>query len=83
MTEYERLESSYVRQHLSELIDSVLTGRSYTVTRHGRDVAQLVPVSAPSHSPTPHSGQGKLMEKIKRHDEKEADNEDPRGGWSF
>lgn len=65
--EYEQVESSYVRQHLSELIDAVLTGRSYIVTRHGRPIAQLVPVSAPATGMDPHSGQGKLIDRIRHH----------------
>jgi prevent-host-death family protein len=69
ITEYERVESSYARQHLSELLDAVLTGKTYTITRHGRAIAQLVPVSAPAQAPSHSSGQGKLMDKIKRHDD--------------
>jgi len=68
-TEYERVESSYARQHLSELLDAVLTGKTFTITRHGRDIAQLVPVSAPAHAQDHSSAQGKLMDKIKRRDD--------------
>lgn len=67
VTEYERIESSYARQHLSELLDAVLTGKTFTITRHGRHIAQLVPVSAPAHEPDKSSGQGKLMDRIKNH----------------
>jgi prevent-host-death family protein len=69
VTEYERVEASYARRHLSELLDGVLTGKPITITRHGRDIAQLVPVSAPAHTPPRSSGQGKLMDKIKRSEE--------------
>ena len=80
-TEYERVESSYARQHLSELLDEVLKGRTYIITRHGRPVAQLVPVSAPAHERDHFSGQGKLLYKIKRHEETPRPEGDT--GWEF
>jgi len=35
------------KTHLAELIDRVVAGESITITRHGKPVAQLVPVTAP------------------------------------
>jgi prevent-host-death family protein len=37
--------SSEVRRHLSEHLDRVLGGESFTVSRHGRPIAELRPVS--------------------------------------
>jgi prevent-host-death family protein len=34
------------KTHLAELLDRVEHGESLTITRHGRPVAQLVPVAA-------------------------------------
>jgi prevent-host-death family protein len=35
------------KTHLAELLDRVERGESLTITRHGKPVAQLVPVAAP------------------------------------
>ena len=36
------------KTHLARLLDQVAEGRSVTITRHGREVARLVPPSRPS-----------------------------------
>jgi prevent-host-death family protein len=59
------VEASYTRNNLSWMLDAVLTGQSFTITRNGREVAQLSPVSAPAHGIDAGSGQGKLRDKIK------------------
>lgn len=58
------VEATYARNNLSELLDLVISGDTIVITRHGREIAQLVPVSAQAHSPSKTSGQGKLMSKI-------------------
>jgi len=35
------------KTHLAEILDRVEQGESLTITRHGKPVAQLVPVAAP------------------------------------
>jgi prevent-host-death family protein len=37
------------KAHLSELLDRVEAGEEVTVTRHGRAVAHIQPVSRPKH----------------------------------
>jgi prevent-host-death family protein len=34
------------KTHLSRLLDEVAEGKTVTITRHGHDVARIVPVSA-------------------------------------
>ena len=36
------------KTHLPRLLDEVAAGATVTITRHGRDVARLVPVDAPT-----------------------------------
>ena len=47
---------------LAELLDKVEAGETVTITRHGKPVAQLVPVQPP-HDPAAMKG---LVEEIKR-----------------
>ena len=35
------------KTHFAELLDRVCEGESITITRHGKPVAQLVPISSP------------------------------------
>ncbi|MFL6466305.1 MAG: type II toxin-antitoxin system Phd/YefM family antitoxin [Bryobacteraceae bacterium] len=37
------------KTHLAELLDRVCEGESITITRHGKPVAQLVPISSPQN----------------------------------
>jgi prevent-host-death family protein len=39
------------KAHLSELLDKVEAGEEVTITRHGRAVARIHPVSRPKHPP--------------------------------
>lgn len=39
------------KTHLPRLLDEVEAGASYTITKHGRPVARLVPVSKVRRSP--------------------------------
>ena len=41
----ERIGASDARRHLPRLLDRVARGESLTITRHGKPVAQLVPVA--------------------------------------
>jgi prevent-host-death family protein len=38
------------KAHLSELLDKVEAGEEVVVTRHGRAVAHILPVSRPKHA---------------------------------
>ena len=41
----ERIGASDARRHLSRLLDRVARGESLTITRHGKPVARLVPLT--------------------------------------
>ena len=42
----QRIGTTEARRHLPHLLDRVAHGESLTITRHGKSVAQLVPVPA-------------------------------------
>ena len=63
--EVKRVETAYARQNLATLLDAVIGGHSFIITRHGRDVAQLVPTETRAHEMLKTTGQGKLLERIK------------------
>jgi prevent-host-death family protein len=44
------IQSSEAKTHLTQLLSEVARGESFTITRHGRPVAQLVPVAAQRRS---------------------------------
>jgi len=39
------------KTHLARLLDEVAEGESYTITKHGRPVALLIPVTGPPRRP--------------------------------
>jgi len=39
------IQSSEAKAHLTQLLSAVERGESFTITRHGQPVAQLVPVA--------------------------------------
>ena len=41
----ERIAASKARTHLSRLLNRVARGESVTITRHGKPIARLVPVT--------------------------------------
>ncbi len=41
------IDAHEAEAHLSRLLDRVAHGESLTITRHGRPVAQLVPMTSP------------------------------------
>lgn len=43
-----RVGAYEAKTHLPRLLDEVAAGATVTITRHGRDVARLVPVDAPT-----------------------------------
>lgn len=43
----EKIGSYEAKTHLSRLLDDVARGRSFTITKHGRSVARLVPADGP------------------------------------
>jgi prevent-host-death family protein len=45
-----RVGTFEAKTHLSELLDRVEKGETITITRHGTEVARLVPVAAPAPS---------------------------------
>jgi prevent-host-death family protein len=47
-----RLGAHEARTHLSRLLNEVERGESFAITRHGREVARLVPVSSSSSKVT-------------------------------
>ena len=57
-----RVGSFEAKTKLSELLDKVEAGETVTITRHGKPVAQLVPVQ-PDHDPEQKRA---LVEEIKR-----------------
>ena len=57
-----RVGSFEAKTKLAELLDKVEAGETITITRHGRPVAQLVPVQ-PDHDP---ERMRALVEEIKR-----------------
>ena len=57
-----RVGSFEAKTKLSELLDKVEAGETVTITRHGKPVAQLVPVQ-PDHDP---DAMRALDEEIKR-----------------
>lgn len=57
-----RVGSFEAKTKLSELLDKVEAGETVTITRHGKPVAQLVPVQ-PDHDPEQMRA---LVEEIKR-----------------
>ena len=57
-----RVGSFEAKTKLSELLDKVEAGETVTITRHGKPVAQLVPVQ-PDHDP---DAMRALVEEIKR-----------------
>ncbi len=48
----ERVNLTYARTHLSELLNEVEDGREVVITRHGKDVVRLSP-ARPSRPPIP------------------------------
>ncbi|MEE6280592.1 type II toxin-antitoxin system Phd/YefM family antitoxin [Georgenia sunbinii] len=48
----ESIGSYEAKTHLARLLDDAAQGRSVTITRHGRSVARLVPVSVPPEEPS-------------------------------
>ena len=57
-----RVGSFEAKTNLSELLDKVEAGETVTITRHGKPVAQLVPVQS-DHDP---DAMRALVEEIKR-----------------
>ncbi len=43
-----RIGAYEAKTHLPRLLDEVAAGASVTITKHGREVARLVPVDAPT-----------------------------------
>jgi len=43
--------SYHAKTHLARLLDEVAQGKTVTITRHGREVARLVPASRRSAQP--------------------------------
>jgi prevent-host-death family protein len=46
LSEPESVGAYEAKTHLAELLDNVMGGQRYVITRHGRPVARLIPVEA-------------------------------------
>ena len=46
----QEIQSSEAKVHLTQLLSAVERGKSFTITRHGRPVARLVPAADQRHA---------------------------------
>lgn len=47
----EKIGAYEARTHLARLLDDVARGATVTISKHGRDIARLVPVEGASEAP--------------------------------
>lgn len=48
------------KTHLASILDKVAQGQKFVVTKHGKPVAQIVPVPTPSQRPIPGLWRGRI-----------------------